>query len=218
MFSAVLMMAGRGSRMQAEKNKVLLPLANKPIFLYSVETFMKFDCEIILVINPQDVDEVTPYIESYKRVKVVVGGLTRQESVYNGLMAVTNDIVMIHDCARPFISEGVIFKVHQAMTGTNAVFVGNYATDTIRQKIGDNFITLNRDDIVLVGTPQCASLSLLLAVHRKAINEGYRATDDIELVEKFSDSEIDMIEGNIENFKITTPFDLAKAKAVLGEA
>lgn len=215
MFSVVLVMAGLGTRMQAEKNKALLMLGKKPIFMYALETFLSLDSEVILVINPIDEAEIKPYIPS--NVKLAYGGRTRQESVYNGLLLATCDYVMIHDAARAFISTGVIFKALHLLNGDNAVFVGKYVTDTIRQKREGRYVTIPRETLVHAETPQCATTNLLIEVHRRAKNDEFETTDDIALIEKYSDVVIEMIEGNFENFKITSPFDMIAAKAIIGD-
>ena len=109
MVSVILLMAGKGTRMKENINKVLLPLGDKMIFQYPLSLFVKLDFEVICVISKGDEEIVRKNIPS--QVKLVYGGNTRQESVYNGLMECTGDYVLIHDAARAFISLATINKI-----------------------------------------------------------------------------------------------------------
>ena len=105
MISVILLMAGSGTRMKIQDNKVFLPLNEKMIFQYSLDLFLKLNCEVICVIRPEDEEKLSQY---YSKVKIVYGGQTRQMSVYNGLKIARYESVLIHDAARPFISEDII--------------------------------------------------------------------------------------------------------------
>lgn len=216
MFSVVLVMAGKGLRMNAKINKAILPLDGKPVFSYALDTFKEFDTEIILVINPDDESFVRSFVKD-ENIIIVHGGKTRQESVYNGLKAATKEFVMIHDAARALISKSTITNVLASWNKNNCVFVGKVPHDTIRSFDKDVYKTLDREKIICVETPQSASRSLFLEVHEKARKDNFVATDDCELVLKYSKAKLLMVPSDGYNFKITIPLDLTLAKCILDE-
>ena len=211
MFSVILLMAGKGQRMKENVNKIRLPLGDKLVYEYSLETFLSLDFEVICVISKEDSDLISKLPNN---VKYTFGGKTRQESVYNGLLLCSNDYVLIHDAARPFISRSVILEIINSNLN-NAKLVYQNVKDTI--KINDNGLkTLPREKLISASTPQCAPLSIFMNVFNLAKREGYQATDDISLIEKYrSDVKIDLILGNEENFKLTTPLDYELAKIIV---
>ena len=109
MVSVILLMAGRGTRMGIDKNKILLEVNGKPIFKYSLDLFSQYDFEIICVINELDKDYILPYLNN--NIKYVYGGKNRTESVYNGLIKSSGDYVLIHDAARPLLSKNVVDEI-----------------------------------------------------------------------------------------------------------
>ena len=104
MVSVLLLMAGKGTRMGYEKNKILLPFGDKYLFEYPLDTFLSFGFEVICVISKEDEEEVSKVLNK-KNVKYTLGGKTRGESVYNGLKVANGDYIMIHDAARMFIDK-----------------------------------------------------------------------------------------------------------------
>lgn len=212
MISVILLMAGKGNRMNHSENKLLMPLGNKKIFEYSLDTFKTFNVEIICVISPLDQDKIVPLLP--EGVKYTFGGNTRQDSVLNGLMMATNDYVIIHDAARPFISKEVINDIINNISMNEAILTYHEVKDTIKC-IDGNITTLNRDSLIAATTPQCGPLNILLDSHQKAANDNYYGTDDISLVEKYhSEIKIKLIKANDEAFKITTPLDYELAMMI----
>lgn len=211
MFSVILLMAGKGQRMKENVNKIRLPLGNKLVYEYSLDTFLSFNFEVICVLSEQDFDLI-PRLP--KNVKYTFGGKTRQESVLNGLLLCSNEYVLIHDAARPFISKNVILKIIKSDL-SHAKLVYQNVKDTI--KINDNGLkTLPRNMLISASTPQCAPLSIFMNVFNLAKKENFQATDDISLIEKYrNDIKIDLILGNEENFKLTTPLDYELAKIIV---
>ena len=213
MISVILLMAGKGTRMGAEKNKILLPLGDKPVFMHSLETFKSFGFEIVCVISEDDKAEVLKYLP--KDVKYTIGGKERGDSVYNGIKAVNGDYVLIHDAARPFISKDVIKEIIAKRDNNRAILTYLPVKDTIKVK-GDTLKTLNRSDLIAAVTPQCGSRMLMLNAYSKALIEKKSFTDDISLIEHyFPKVKIDLVCANEEVFKITTPFDLKVANIIL---
>ena len=214
MVSVILLMAGKGTRMKENINKVLLPLGDKMIFQYPLSLFVKLDFEVICVISKDDEEIVRKNIPS--QVKLVYGGNTRQESVYNGLMECTGDYVLIHDAARAFISLATINEIIENKNNNEAILTYLNVKDTIKIKNGEIVSTLPRESLIAATTPQCASKELFLEVYNLAKKDNFIATDDISLIEKYRpDVRINYILANEENFKITTPLDLKLAKLIV---
>lgn len=207
MVSAILMMAGSASRMHIKENKVFLPLGEKRVFEYALNLFLSYSFEVICVIRKEDRKQLEKY-ES--KVKIVYGGLTRQESVYNGLKEATEPYVLIHDAARPFVSKKTIDTCLKSLKENKACLVVAPCKDSLYQKTPLKSIT--RSEIVLAQTPQGGKTKDFLEVHQKALSENFQATDDISLLLKYKDQMVELIESDDMNFKITTQLDYITAK------
>ncbi len=213
MISVVLLMAGRGQRMKKNINKALLKVEDKPIFTYPLKTFKSFNFELILVVSKDNYDEISNM--NLENVKLVIGGETRQESVYNGLKAATGGYILVHDAARAFIDKTTIEKIIELKNNNEAILTYLNVKDTIKIKDNDKYKTLKRDDLIAASTPQCASKEIFLEVYEKAKLDNFQATDDISLIEKYRpDIKINYILANDESFKITTPIDYELAKII----
>lgn len=214
MVSVVLLMAGKGSRMKQDKNKILLPLGKKLVYQYSLDLFLSLGCEVIVVLSNEDKDIIVNKLPN--NVKYTLGGNTRQESVYNGLSMCSGEYVLIHDAARPFISKSIIESIINTYKLDEATLLYHKVKDTIK-KINDNKLsTLKRSELIAAATPQCAPLNIIKDAYLKAKNDNYEATDDISLIEKYYPNlKINYILSNEENFKITTPLDYELAKIIV---
>lgn len=219
---ALITAAGKGQRMHSEVPKQYLLLGGKPILAQTLSVFVKCpDIDGIYVIVPQDQMEKVQreIIEKYriqKVLKVVRGGKTRQQSVYNGLKAIRSDcdIVVVHDGVRPLVTEGLITESIQAARKNGAAVVAVPARDTVKRSLtGKKLKTLDRNEIWMAQTPQSFQFSLLLKAYQKAEEDGIQATDDAFLVERLGHP-ITLIQGDYTNIKITTPEDLALAEAL----
>lgn len=213
--SAVIVAAGKGTRMGADKNKVFLSLMGKTILEHTVDVFEKAQeiDEIIIVTN--DIEECQRLFSGYKKVTgIVCGGATRQESVKNGLMAVSGDFVAIHDGARALICEKEIDAAISAATRYGAAAVGVKSKDTLKKADENGFIlkTVDREYIYNIQTPQVFNLAEIKRMHYLA--EGNSFTDDCALAESFG-TRIKIVEGSYDNIKITTPDDLEIAEKIL---
>ena len=204
MLSVVLVMAGSATRMKNNENKVFLPLKDKMVFQYSLDLFLSLGYEVVCVIKPEDENKLS----KYSQVKITYGGKTRQESVYNGLRLVTNDKVLIHDAARPFITKDIIIKCDNELKMNDAVLVGIPMKDSIYSN--NPLKSLKRDDFISAQTPQGGKTKTLLECHLKAIEEKQNFTDDISLILNYSNDMVKIIEGIDTNFKITTQLDYIK--------
>ena len=207
MVSVVLMMAGSASRMHIKENKVFLSLGDKKVFEHALDLFLSYSFEVICVIRKEDRE----YLKKYEsKVKIVYGGKTRQESVYNGLKEATEPYVLIHDAARPFISKRTVDACLRSLRENKACLVVAPCKDSLYQKTP--LKTITRSEIVLAQTPQGGKTKEFLEVHQKALLENFQATDDISLLLKYKDQMVELIESDDVNFKITTQLDYITAK------
>lgn len=213
-YDVILLVAGSGSRMLADRNKILLELEGQPIFSYSLKVFQAdLDCQrIILVGRPEDRPAFEPYLSS--RVVFVTGGAERQDSVRLGLAQVEAEWVMVHDGARPFICLDQLQELKAHPNSILAVPV----KDTIKE-VAAGMIqqTVPRERLMAAQTPQFFERSLLVDVHEQALQAGYLGTDDASLVESFSSVQVALIQGSYWNVKMTTPEDLILGQAIRKE-
>lgn len=213
MISVILMMAGSASRMKINTNKVYLPLGDMLVYEYSLNMFLSYGFEVICVIRKED----RAYLEKYgTMVKIVYGGKTRQESVFNGLQEATGKYTLIHDAARPFITKSIIDSCINALMNNKACLVVAPVKDSVYQR--SPLQSLDRDNLVLAQTPQGGITRELINAHLRALNEQIAATDDISLLLKYSNQIVELISGNDNNFKITTQLDYITAKEMINNA
>lgn len=209
MYSAVILAAGSGTRLGLGYNKLLYELDGKTIIERTVNVFKKDkDCkEIILVISKNDEYSMKKIFED--SVKYVFGGATRQESSYNGVSQATYDIVMIHDGARPYVSQKELDGCKEKLKECDACLLMVPVKDTI--KFVENGIvktTPNRNNLMAALTPQCFKTSLIKECLEKAMNSTETFSDDASVVEKMSDIPVHVVQGEYSNIKITTKEDL----------
>jgi 2-C-methyl-D-erythritol 4-phosphate cytidylyltransferase len=225
MISAIIVAAGKGIRMNDKLRKQYLLLAGRPVLAH---TLLVFDVctlieNIILVVPPKDIDycqkDILAPLELYKKINLVPGGEKRQDSVYNGLMAIDKDIaeiIVIHDGVRPFVSQDQVAACITGAKEYGACILSIPADDTLKQVDRSGFIcsTLKRDDIFLAQTPQAFQYDLIIKAHENARKEGFVGTDDASLVERLGGN-IKTIYGSKQNIKITTREDIIFATALL---
>ena len=225
MNSAIILAAGKGSRMKEELNKQYLVLKDRPIIAHTLRVFENcpFIDEIILVINPQEQEICKKRILDrfkYKKItQLVSGGDERQRSVHNGLSALDerSEIVLIHDGARPLVTSKVIERCIQGAKAYGAVSAGVPIKETIKIMTKDRFVqyTPKREDVWITQTPQAFQIDIIKQAHDFAILHEVLGTDDAMLVEHMG-KKVKMVDGDYENIKITTPEDLIAAEAILG--
>lgn len=224
--SAIIVAAGTGSRMNANINKQYLKLCGRPVLVHTIEAFERspYISEIIVVIHQQDrglfEEIVMPF--GFRKISAVVdGGADRQASVYNGLGHVhpQSSIISVHDGARPLITAGIIHESIMIAQRYGVSCVGVPVKDTIKQVNPDKTvaITPDRSGLWAVQTPQVFQREILVRVHEKALEDGYRGTDDSVLAERLG-IPVMMVPGSYTNIKITTHDDLVFAEAVLKQA
>ena len=218
--AVVLAAAGSGSRMGAPGNKVLLSLDGKPVLSHSLDCFSVMDevCELVVVtreVDRQAVSELVHQAVPDKKTQVVLGGASRQDSVYLGLLALTTpaEWIVIHDGARPFITPGLVRKGLRAAQEHRAVGIAVPVKDTIK-KVQDGFVleTPDRAELWAMQTPQIFARDLILQAYAWAQEEGLSVTDDCSVLEAFGHP-VHIVPGEYANIKITTPDDLPQSTA-----
>lgn len=224
-YEVILLAAGQGKRMGASRNKILLHLMGTPVISYPLSTFMNDPaCKHIILVTQQDEQELLRDLlkKGKKRkhcpVTIVVGGSERQYSVYNGLQALmdVNNIVMVHDGARPFVTLSQLKMLHKKVRETRTAILGVPVKDTIKRVInGTVQETIPRETLWQIQTPQVFYGNELLAAHEKANAEDFLGTDEASLMEKYSDLPVSMVLGSYENIKLTTPEDMLIGEAMV---
>lgn len=222
--SVIIAAAGKGKRMKAERNKQYLYLEDRPILVHTVSVFerCKEVDEIIIVTGEKEVEfcynEIVKKYSFKKVVKVIAGGLERQDSVYAGILALSPqcEIVMVHDGARPFVTKAQVLKSIEAAQRYTAVGIGVPVKDTIKVVDDQGMIkdTPDRKTLWAMQTPQTFTYSVLRKAYESALQGGFVGTDDTGLVERIG-IPVKMLEGTYENIKITTPEDIYIAKVIL---
>lgn len=224
--AVIIPAAGLGKRMGGIK-KPYLYLAGKPILIHTLAIFQQCILidKIVVVAAPGDEqacfqDMIAPYGLN-KVHQVVTGGNTRQESVFNGLKILPKDtdMVIVHDCVRPFIKEEMIKNTLEVAIQWGASTVAIPVKDTIKEADDDNFVvkTIDRQKLWSIQTPQAFKYGILLQAHIYASENNIHVTDDASLIEKLGIHRVKLVMGSEENIKITTPGDLAIAEAILNK-
>ena len=223
MNSVVIVSAGRGSRMKADINKQFLKLKGKEVIAHTIDKFYnnKNIDEIVVVVKEDEADFFRRNIidkYGYKNIKIAFGGKERQDSVFNGLKAVNErcDIVLIHDGARPFVTDEIIKNSIECAKKNKCVIVGVPVKDTIKIINKDNEVcdTPNRSTLWSIQTPQVFEYLSIIKAHKIAKEKSYYGTDDSMLME-YLGYNVKVIEGSYNNIKITTPEDLKIGEEIL---
>lgn len=220
----IIAAAGVGSRMKNQINKQYLLLKDRPVLAYSLDFFEQLpEAEsIVIVANPAEVEYCEREIVSkygYKKVnKVIPGGKERQDSVWNALQQMDSrtEWVGIHDGARPILTVQLVKDLFTSAQQYGAAIPGLSARETIKRvdEKGVVLETLDRSTLVTVQTPQIFSFRSLVHAYEKAYAEGFVATDDASVFEKYA-GPVKVVEGIYTNIKITTPVDITVAETFL---
>ena len=211
--TAIILAAGNSVRYGQNRNKNLEIVNNQTILEYSLKEFnknKKID-NIIIATKKSDLEEINKIIyknRSAKPIKTVIGGNTRQESVYNSINSTDSNIVIIHDAARPMIKQEYIDKCIDEMDNFKGVTIGVKSKDTIKIASNDGIIeqTTNRSNTWVIQTPQCFDRLSLLEAHDKFKNDS-DITDDCMILER-NNERVKIISGDYSNIKLTTFDDL----------
>ncbi len=220
--SVLLAAAGTGSRMGSDINKQYILLKDRPVICYSLDLFesMSIVEEVVIAAHPTELEYCSNQIVSkfgYKKVThVVAGGPTRQDSVWHGLqmIAPNKQIVAIHDGARPLMNEALFLSLVEAVQQWGAAIPGISARDSLKLVDEKGFVirSLDRSTVMAVQTPQLFRYSELVKAYEKAWDEGFQATDDAALYERYI-GRVKIVPGDYRNIKITTQEDL-----IIGES
>lgn len=221
MNSAIIVAAGSGKRFGSEKPKQFLDIAGKPLIFHTLEQFENCSDidEIVLVLSENEIENFQHLAENRnlkKLKKIVAGGKTRAESVFNGLQSVDKNcqVVAVHDGARPLVSSEEISATIEKAKETGAACLTAKVTDTIKKIESDKIIeTIDRESLRRALTPQCFKIEILQAAFENAdLSEAM--TDECFLVEK-TGYEIAFVDGSAKNIKITTREDFQIAEMFL---
>lgn len=213
----IIVAGGKGLRMGGDVPKQFLPIGGKPVLMRTMERFREYSptLQIILVLPKAQQDYWRQLCNEYhfnESYELADGGETRFHSVQHGLALIPDDaegVVGVHDGVRPFVSVDVIRRCYETARTAKAVIPVVPVVETLRHIEKGN---VYRADYRLVQTPQTFDIQLLKAANRQPYQETF--TDDASVVEAYG-QEVSMVEGNRENIKITTPFDMTIAEALL---
>ena len=218
---AIIVAGGKGLRMGGDLPKQFIPVEGRPVLMRTLDTFYACDDTIkIILVLPRDHQ---PYWEELCREyqftvphRIADGGATRFHSVQSGLSFVEDPdaLVAVHDGVRPFVSHEVIACCFREAELHGAVVPVIPVVETVRQLVGETSVTVNRDAYRLVQTPQTFRASLLRNAYEQPYCDAF--TDDASVVEALGYA-VHLVEGNRENIKLTTPYDLVVAQALLAE-
>lgn len=219
----IIVAGGKGLRMGTDIPKQFLPVVGKPVLMHTLQRFRDYDPQLtVIVVLPQSQQDYwrelceryhfdIPYL-------MASGGETRFHSVRNGLDLIPDDargVVGVHDGVRPCVSVDVIRRCYAAARERQAVIPVVPVVETLRRMAaqdGKQSVTVPRSDYRLVQTPQTFGIGLLKAAFRQPYCDLF--TDDASVVEAYG-HDVAFVEGNRENIKVTTPFDLMVVKALL---
>ena len=217
---AIIVAGGKGLRMGGELPKQFIPIEGRPVLMRTLDAFYAYDNSIkIILVLPTDHQTYWKQLcyEYQFAVPHLIanGGATRFHSVQNGLSLVDapEALVAVHDGVRPFVSHAVMSRCYHDAAEMGAVVPVIPVVETVRQMVGEaSSITVDRNAYRLVQTPQTFRASLLRRAYQQPYCDAF--TDDASVVETLGET-VHLVEGNRENIKLTTPFDLTIATALL---
>jgi len=217
---AIIVAGGKGNRMKSELPKQFIEVGGKPILMHTIEQFYNADqtIQIILVLPSEQIQywqELRTTHGFEVPVLVTAGGQTRFHSVKNGLALISESgLVAIHDGVRPFVSKETIIKGYDVASKAKSAIPVVQLVDSMRLVEGENNKAVNRSEYRLVQTPQVFDVDLLHSAYEQSFSDSF--TDDASVVEANGHT-VSLFEGNPENIKITTPFDLMVAEVLVGD-
>lgn len=216
---AIIVAGGKGLRMGGELPKQFIPIEGRPVLMRTLDTFHACDesIQIILVLPRDHQDYWRELCAQYQFAvphRIADGGATRFHSVQSGLSLVDapEALVAVHDGVRPFVSHEVISRCYAEAEARGAVVPVIPVVETVRQLTGRGSVTVDRNAYQLVQTPQTFRATLLRRAYEQPYTDAF--TDDASVVEALGEA-VTLVDGNRENIKLTTPFDLIVAKALV---
>lgn len=216
---AIIVAGGKGLRMGGDLPKQFIPIEGRPVLMRTLDTFHACDesIQIILVLPRDHQDYWRELCVQYQFAvphRIADGGVTRFHSVQSGLSLVDapESLVAVHDGVRPFVSHEVISRCYAEAEAHGAVVPVIPVVETVRQLTGEGSVTVDRNAYRLVQTPQTFRATLLRRAYEQPYTDAF--TDDASVVEALGEA-VTLVDGNRENIKLTTPFDLIVAKALV---
>lgn len=203
-YQAIILAAGNSTRSGLNYNKVLFEINGCPIISLSCKAFIDdLSCKkIFLVCKENELNEFKTIFNNVKKIEYVIGGDTRQQSVYNALKKVNSDYVLIHDGARPYFTPILLNRLLAKLKECDAVIPVWSMTDTIKVVKNDIVVkTLKRDELKRVQTPQAFKTEIIKKAHEMAKNVDYN--DDSSMIEELLDVKVHVIDGEYTNTKYT---------------
>ncbi len=222
--AAIVLAAGRGSRMNSGIQKQFMELGGYPLIYYALQVFEHSSVdEVILVTGKNETDwcrrEIVDKYGFCKVRSVVPGGSERYLSVYEGLRAAQEpDIVLIHDGARPFVTDEIINRTIRSALESGSGIAAVPAKDTVRivDETGTAVLTPPRDRVWMMQTPQAFRYPLIYRAYQELVSRNIQnVTDDAMVLETVLNQEVKIVEGSYSNIKVTTPEDMETARAFL---
>jgi 2-C-methyl-D-erythritol 4-phosphate cytidylyltransferase len=214
----ILAAGGSGKRMGTERPKQFLDLSGKPLIVHTMEAFFRFDPTVRFVIAlHQGMHElygalVEPFVGEM-HVTLVDGGVERFHSVQNALVEVPmGSVVAVQDAVRPFVSNDLLQRCFDAAEKFGNAVPAIPVTDSIRELKESGSMACDRHKLRAVQTPQCFHSDILKRAYEQPFDPAF--TDDASVAERLGET-INLVEGEASNFKITTPEDLDRARALL---
>ncbi len=218
---ALIVAGGNGTRMNNEIPKQFLFLKNKPVLYYSIKAFLEpyDDMEVILVLPEEHIGKGQEIIDGYfnaSKFRITAGGRTRFHSVQNGLSLIKEEeaIIFVHDGVRCLLTSELVKRCYEAALESGTAIPAVACKDSVRLLTANGNKTLDRNKVRLIQTPQTFHSKILLPAY--AIDYKDQFTDEATVVEAFG-LKVNLIEGEINNIKITTPADLFIAAHIQDE-
>ena len=216
----IIVAGGKGLRMGSDIPKQFLPIGGKPVLMRTIERFREYSSNLqIILVLPQVQQaywqQLCKKYDFHVDYQLTNGGETRFHSVQHGLALISDDaegVIGVHDGVRPFPSIDVIRRCYDTARCRKAAVPVISVVETVRHLENEKSVTVPRGEYCLVQTPQTFDIQLLKAANRQPYNDGF--TDDASVVESYGHS-ITLVEGNRENIKITTPYDLKIAEVLV---
>jgi 2-C-methyl-D-erythritol 4-phosphate cytidylyltransferase len=212
---AIIPAGGSGKRIGSKTPKQYIKVKGKELIVHSLEIFQRSDLidHIVIAAQPDYFDKLQEFKQKYQLTKilnVVEGGRDRQESVKNALFSIKaekTDIIAVHDAARPLLPPSILNKALTEAKSSHSVVVAIPARDTLVK--GNNKVVdyIDRTDIFYVQTPQIFNYEIILDAFEKAVEKGFKGTDESMLVKK-AGYDVNIVNGSMLNFKVTSESDL----------
>ncbi|MBI5418087.1 2-C-methyl-D-erythritol 4-phosphate cytidylyltransferase [Candidatus Poribacteria bacterium] len=218
--AAIIASAGQSRRMGGKINKQFIKINGLPLLAHTLKAFQNSSLidQIIIAIEANNIElcqnEIVNKFNIFKIFKIVQGGKERQDSIYNAIKVLPDDIeyVLIHDGARPMVTQEIIHRVIREVKISKAVITAVPVKDTIKEIKNDIIVsTLNRANLVSVQTPQAFEVNIIKKAYEEAYKNNFLGTDDAMLVERIG-IPIKVVMGSYSNIKVTTPEDVEIVK------